>query len=115
MAKRNLSSTNYEKGTIPEDYKCDNCNSRGVKLWREDNTFADDTELLCSQCSAKAQKKNVSSMQSDGRYKSDLGMTDQIGWMIPAVPVEGDSTYWGYTSVPEKGCMWWRNLPNTTQ
>ena len=31
--------------------------------------------------------------------------------MIPAVPDE-DGYFWGYTSVPEDRCIWWKNLPN---
>ncbi len=30
--------------------------------------------------------------------------------MIPAVP-DDDGGYWGYSSVPEEGCVWWRKLP----
>ncbi|HOI96943.1 MAG TPA: hypothetical protein PLA19_00355 [Candidatus Pacearchaeota archaeon] len=39
------------------------------------------------------------------------GEGDQIGWLIPAVPAEGNDTYWGYTSVPQAGCNWWDKLP----
>lgn len=37
--------------------------------------------------------------------------TDQIGWMVPAVPTEDGTSFWGYTSVPQAGCVWWANLP----
>jgi hypothetical protein len=30
--------------------------------------------------------------------------------MVPAVPTE-DGEMWGYTSVPEEGCVWWKKLP----
>lgn len=47
--------------------------------------------------------------------KSDRERTDQIGWRIPAVPTEENDTFWGYTSVPEPGCIWWRNLPASVE
>jgi hypothetical protein len=37
--------------------------------------------------------------------------SDQIGWLVPAVPTEDGETYWGYTSVPADGCSWWYALP----
>lgn len=41
----------------------------------------------------------------------DRERTDQIGWMVPAVPTEDGASFWGYTSVPQPGCAWWTNLP----
>jgi hypothetical protein len=38
-------------------------------------------------------------------------MTDQIGWMVPAVPTPDGDTFWGYTSVPLEGVLWWKALP----
>ena len=52
-------------------------------------------------------------VDADGRRQSRYGKTDQIGWLIPAVPVEEGGTYWGYTSVPEPGVKWWRSVPTT--
>lgn len=43
--------------------------------------------------------------------KENMGRCDQIGWLVPAVPTEEGDTYWGYTSVPQPGCDWWRDLP----
>lgn len=43
--------------------------------------------------------------------KSQRVRTDQIGFRVPAVPTEENDTFWGYTSVPEAGCIWWGNLP----
>lgn len=43
--------------------------------------------------------------------KSEKERTDQIGWRVPAVPTQEGDTFWGYTSVPEDGCDWWRKLP----
>jgi hypothetical protein len=46
-------------------------------------------------------------------WREGHGRTDQIGWLVPAVPAPppGDG-FWGYTSVPDEGCRWWRALPN---
>lgn len=38
-------------------------------------------------------------------------MTDQIGWMVPAVPVDGELAFSGYCSVPQDLVEWWRKLP----
>ncbi len=46
----------------------------------------------------------------DGRHIDGFGhRTDQVGGALPAVPV--GNTYYGYTSVPDAGCDWWRALP----
>ena len=55
---RNVGIVNYEKGTIPEDYKCDGCGIHGVKLWREYQTIASQTKLLCANCAENDQKKS---------------------------------------------------------
>jgi hypothetical protein len=34
--------------------------------------------------------------------------------MVPAIPDNGGE-YWGYTSVPEEGCLWWQKLPTHQQ
>ncbi len=43
--------------------------------------------------------------------KQDEQRCDQIGWLVPAVPVAEGDTYWGYSSVPDAGCQWWYRLP----
>ena len=112
MPKRALAEVNYANGTIPADYKCNSCSATGIKLWREYQTLADHTKLLCADCASKDQKKDITSIDEQGFHTDQLGFkTDQIGWYIPAVPVEGDDTYWGYTSVPQEGVDWWERLP----
>lgn len=106
--KRELSSVNYASGTVPSGYKCDKCGVRGVKLWREYQTLAEQTDLLCASCAEADQKK---SHKQGWESPFSKGEGDQIGWMIAAVPVEGENTYWGYTSVPPAGCEWWDSLP----
>lgn len=100
----------------PDHYVCTGCKAAGVKLWRQYQTFADHIELMCAACAAKDQKKDITGMTPDGLYPLGKnyggGMTDQIGWLVPAVPTEDGETYWGYTSVPQDGVNWWRILPN---
>lgn len=85
----------------PDKYKCVGCDIRGVKLWRQYNTFASHIELLCAECAKNSEEK-----------KLDLTVSDQIGYLIPAVPTnDGSNTYWGYTSVPQEGVDWWLALP----
>ena len=86
---------------IPVDYTCAGCGAHGVKLWREYQTFAERTSLLCGDCTAKDQKRPL-----------DLSDGDQCGRRVPAVPtLNPDAPWWGYTSVPAEGCAWWKALP----
>ena len=103
----------YASGKAPPDYKCTTCGAYGCKLWREYQTCADYTELVCCDCAGKSQGKDVSQIDADGvRPCEDArGGTDTIGWRVPAVPTEDGSTFWGYTSVPAAGVAWWRALP----
>jgi len=105
----------YLGGAIPSGYVCANCEATGCKLWREYQTFA--PKLLCAKCAGADQKRDVSSMDANGTVVGEHGLrTDSIGWYVPAVPSEDGIGYWGYTSVPEPGCRWWKNLlnhPNT--
>lgn len=96
----------YSDPGTPDTYCCDKCKARGVRLWREYQTIASKTDLLCARCAAEKmeidQKRDLHSY-IDGRH-------DSISWMIPAVPCEDDDTFWGYTSVPEEGVRWWQRL-----
>lgn len=105
---RKVGTVNYEKKTVPNDYKCDDCDAHGVRLWREYQTIASVTPLLCAHCAEENQKKNH---KPGWKSPFSQGNGDQIGWLIPAVPVQGNDTYWGYTSVPQPGVIWWKNLP----
>jgi len=82
----------------------------GVKMWREYNTFADCTKILCGPCAMKDQGK-VAEIGPDGKRETDFGRTDQIGWLVPCVPVAKEDKFWGYTSVPADACAWWDALP----
>jgi len=95
----------------PDDYRCGVCKITGVKLWREYQTFS--PKLLCVRCACRNQNVPCN-VDDDGKRPSELHpsmRTDQIGWYVPAIPDEEGIGFWGYTSVPERGCAWWRNLP----
>ena len=99
--------------SAPAEYVCGACGARGVKLWREANTFLVHQTLRCAACAAPS-----GDVGEDGKIKSKYGRTDQIGGRLPAVPdpLPGpdlglQGTFWGYTSVPEDGVAWWRSLP----
>lgn len=107
-----LGPVDYASTTTPSGYHCHTCGRHGCKLWREYQTLADYTELVCCDCAGKSQNKDVSNIDNRGvRIDAHGCPTDSIGWRIPAVPTEDGSTFWGYTSVPQAGCDWWTNLP----
>ena len=107
-----LGIIDYTSTTPPDGYRCHTCGRHGCKLWREYQTFADQIELACCDCAAASQDKDISDIDEDGRWGHDgYGKTDAIGWRVPAVPVQRGNTYWGYTSMPDEGCEWWRRLP----
>lgn len=102
----------YSSSSTPSSYTCGGCGKTGVKLWRDYQTFLDHQTLRCADCAAANQGKDISTMQQSGSYQSPDGFpTDQIGWLVPAVPTEENDTFWGYTSVPAAGCEWWARLP----
>ena len=98
----------YSKPETPADYKCEQCGATNCKLWREYQTFH--VSLMCVLCTAKSQDRSITSMDEKGMRLVEGHRTDQIGWMVPAVP-GGNGTYWGYSSVPQDGCDWWAGLP----
>ena len=96
----------YADGVTPENYECHDCGARDVKLWREYQTFLCNQTLRCMECACKDQTTPEKSRIFPINWKNG----DQIGWLIPAVPTEEGDTYWGYTSVPQDGVDWWKNL-----
>lgn len=105
-----MKNVDYSSTNTPSEYRCGNCGATGVKLWREYQTFS--PQLLCADCAAADQHKDISDIGAGGKRTDELGQrTDQIGWYVPAVPDEEGVGYWGYTSVPDAGVVWWRNLP----
>jgi hypothetical protein len=105
-----MARVNYRSSKVPSGYKCLECGVTDCKLWREYNTFS--PNLLCAACAAKDQSKDVSLIDDEGMYPSEFGgKSDQIGWYVPAIPDQDGPGYWGYTSVPQAGCEWWKRLP----
>lgn len=70
---------------------------------------------MCGTCSLKGQEKQGPIDQFGKRPDDYGGSTDQIGWMVPAIPTEEGDTFWGYSSVPEAGIRWWVTLPTTVE
>lgn len=95
-----------------KNYRCAVCGAANCKLWREPAVFASHVVLRCAPCAARQADKDISTLDATGKRDSEHGKTDQIGGWLPAVPTEDGSTYWGYTSVPDEGCKWWRDLPS---
>lgn len=98
-------------------YECDDCGASGVKLWRLYSNFLDHQKLRCASCAGKNQEKSVSCMTPDGKTPwfymgTYMGMSDQIGKLMPAVLTAENDTFWGYTSAPKDRVEWWRLLPN---
>lgn len=99
---------------VPTFYRCSKCSATNCKLWRSYMSIR--CELFCARCAAAESGVSTQLLDADGRlplesYEREL--TDQIGRYVPAVPVKDarEETYWGYTSVPEDMCEWWRKLP----
>ncbi len=111
----NLGRIDYANPVPPAKYRCSGCDASGCKLWRQHQTFVSHIRLLCCDCAAKGEGKSVDEIDDAGKRPTENGRTDQIGWLVPAVPtVEGD-TYWGYSAVPRAGCDWWKKLPTRIQ
>lgn len=102
----------------PLGYHCSRCGERQVKLWRQYQTLACQVDLLCGDCAVADQNERGSTdtlrpgqrVGDDGKIEGLYGRSDQIGWLVPAVPTEDGETFWGYTSVPDAGCKWWKSL-----
>lgn len=117
----------YSSDSVPEGYKCSTCGASGAKLWREYQTFLDHQALSCATCALERAQKSASGCKYVGPVDADGYLrvvypehnhehkTDQIGWLVPAVPTEDGETFWGYTSVPPDGVSWWRKLPTYGQ
>lgn len=102
----------YQDAKTPKHYRCSVCGAKQVKLWRQYQTVADAIELHCCTCAAKDQDRDISDIDQDGLYTGSYEMrSDQIGGLVPAIPTEDGRTYWGYTSVPSLGILWWKGLP----
>jgi len=112
MPDTSIMGANYAQDAVPENYTCDDCGAHGVKLYREWQTLADRTALLCAPCAAKNQEKDISDMDAEGHYhESDGHRTLQIGRFVSAIPTEEGGAFWGWTWTPDNGVAWWERLP----
>lgn len=92
-------------------YKCSKCGIEDVKLWRQYSTFLNHIKLLCVDCALRDQNVNYEVGENGTHFDCDLRKEfNSIEWLVPAVPTT-DNTFWGYTSVPEKDALWWKDLP----
>ena len=91
MARIRMAPCDYNGGA-PDGYQCDKCGAKGVKLWRDYNTFLEHQELACAAClrAYAASQGRHGEVDSEGmwskpgedsRYKSD-----SFCWRVPAVP-----------------------------
>lgn len=105
-----MDGVNYQSKKTPSAYVCAECHATGVKLWRESHTFR--PTMLCINCLCKKNNIDVDTVAQDGMRNDEMfGRTDQIGGFLPAVPDEEGQGFWGYTSVPQAGVNWWKQLP----
>lgn len=107
----------YRADAVPASYKCSKCAAHGCKLWRQYQTVADQADLLCGECALHDQKKQ-GPLDRFGCRPCDVvdgQRTDQIGWLVPAVPTKEGDTFWGYMSTPERGVRWWLTLPTSPE
>lgn len=88
----------YTDRATPAGYAC-KCGRHGVRLWRAYQTFR--PRLLCVECALSDQSVDPDALRS----------SDQIGWFVPAVPLEEGGGFWGYASVPDEAVAWWYALP----
>ena len=77
----------YSSSSVPKNYECYDCEVRGVKLWRQYQTFADHIQLLCLKCACKNQNEQCDPTE-DGKSL-----------------YHGEPKHWYRTSDMEEG--WW--------
>jgi hypothetical protein len=99
-----MSAFSYEKFTrtqsTPPGYVCGTCGISGIRLYRDYNIGMYAQELSCTLCTALM-----------GKREYDPRRPHSFGWKVAAVPTEEGDTFWGYTSVPREGVIWWDCLP----
>lgn len=94
------------------EYKCSVCGKTGIKLWRDYQVFHN---LYCVDCAKKDQGVEYE-VYENGLHESfwrgeSMGTTDQIKWLVPAIPYKDEYAFWSYTSVPQDRIVWWQKLP----
>ena len=92
------------------DYKCSQCGATGCKLWRNETRFdgkhppqSQRGTLYCLPCAEEAEQSSLA-------WVSPGHISDKVGKMIPAIPVEDRDAFWSYFHAPAELCAWWRSL-----
>lgn len=103
----------YAKIETPPNYVCGDCGATGCKLWRFFHALLSHQKLRCAVCAGQVQKLTIVDINAQGRHVDPDGYrSNQIGYMVPAVPTEENDSYWGYLATPESGWLWWERLPS---
>jgi len=94
--------------------ECDKCGKTGVKLWREYGVYSRPPGILCVDHASELDSIEGSEVAEDGSHPSEFSPNQRsydIGWYVPALPVEGEDAWWGATSAPEEAFEAWKALP----
>jgi hypothetical protein len=99
----------------PADYHCQYCPNRGVKLWREAQTFR--PHLFCANCAAAHEDESITAIDAGGGHATRRGYTFLIGNLVPAIPTEDGTGFWGWFAErrPLAALTWWQRLPTLSQ
>lgn len=92
------------RGEPAPGYHCRECGATGCKLWRVAASSC--IRLWCLACAEEVSNDRL----KFGAESSDQLYNDGLN-LVPAVPTEDGEDWWGYTSVPDDRCAWWRALP----
>lgn len=96
-------------------YRCMQCGVDGVKLWRNYNSGNTRHELHCAACALQDQKAilpELATVKTDGTMELPNGTsTNRIGQLVPAIPTEEGSTFWGLRGITARAKRWWESLP----
>lgn len=105
--------SDYSDARVGEDYACSKCTARGVKLWRQTHTFAENVRLLCIECLCASKGLDTTKVTQEGKiFDEASGLhIDQVGGLVPAIPTPSKETFWGYSAVPAGDVAWWKALP----
>ncbi len=69
-------------------------------------------KLFCCDCAGKREGQDVSTIDARGEHETDVvGLTDGIGWCVPAIPTAEGDAFWGYGKKLPAAVAWWRALP----
>ena len=96
----------------PKFYECSECEAQGCKLYRDSHIFLNEVELLCKRCTIVRRAKQIDEYAKSIKQKTlgdwVVAVPDQfpnLNWALPK-----DCSFWGVTSVPMSGAMWYDTL-----